>query len=204
MKEVLKWCIYKYPHHVFQRRKHPTAVVWLIISWNTVLVAWLLSSSVANYIAWPLPAWCITTLLRLAPLCPLPPRPPSSLFISLKSSPQTLRRLRPFLVHLISAAHKIWQLVKWKWQSPNLPLQFIKKAMYDMNIYYVFDCTFISGQKCQSANHRDPCEHMLQQTYSQARLVNSFVPTFTTKDLYSPVASCIYQLKHTFTAQFYK
>lgn len=132
MKELLKWCIYKYPHLVFQRRRHPTAVGWLIISWNTVLVAWLLSSCVANYIAWPLPAWCITLLLRLAPLWPPPPRPPSSLFVSLKSSPQTRRRVRPFLVHLISAAHEIWQLVKRKWQSPNLhnlPPQFIKKSM---------------------------------------------------------------------------
>lgn len=86
--------------------------VWLIFSWNTVLVAWLLSSSVANYIAWPLPAWCITPLLRLAPLWPLTPalQPPSSLFVSLKSSFQTLQGVRPFLVHLISAPMKYGSL----------------------------------------------------------------------------------------------
>lgn len=76
MKDHVKLCTYTYPHRVFERRRHSTAVVWLIISWNTVLVAWLLSSPVANYIAWPLPAWCISLLLDLAPHFPSTQGPP--------------------------------------------------------------------------------------------------------------------------------
>lgn len=43
-----------------------------------------------------------------------------------------------------------------------------------MNIYYPFDCTFISGQKCQSANHKNACKHMPRQAYSPVRLGNGF------------------------------
>lgn len=91
--------IYIYISTVNMFMKQPGTVVWLIICWNTVLVAWLPSSSIANYIA----CSCLTSASMIhystspSPTPSAPVTPPSFFFfIFLKSSLQLFWKVWPF------------------------------------------------------------------------------------------------------------
>lgn len=181
---LLKWCIYKYPHHVYKRSRHPTAVVWLIISWNTVLVAWLLSSSVANYIAWPLPAWCITPLLRLAPLWPLTPalQPPFfivRLFKKFISNPARSATFSctPYLSRPWNMAACKKEVAKSKSAQPTTTV-LLNKLCKTWIFTTCLTAPLSVAKNVNLQTNRNACEHIMKQVYIQVMRRSSFCTCF--------------------------